>query len=153
MNWCAPDPLHAGALVYQEFDTEPTSIKDSYLLSTSPTKVKHRKTFLHQLTRSFVTISEFITLYNYCVPLAINLCCLKCLLLRLKNCHCTHRPDNTIKSIFRFFFNIVKPMKASMGEHKTTLGTGTVLLPSFSILIGRSSFSFSLSRYRNVDIQ
>ena len=37
--------------------------------------MKHRKTFLHQLTRSFVTISEFITLYNYCVPLAINLCC------------------------------------------------------------------------------
>ena len=37
--------------------------------------MKHRKTFLHQLTRSFVTISEFITPYNYCVPLAINLCC------------------------------------------------------------------------------
>ena len=73
--------------------------------------MKHRKTFLHQLTRSFVTISEFITLYNYCVPLAINLCCLKCLLLRLKNCHCTHRPDNTIKSIFRFSSTLLSPWK------------------------------------------
>ena len=80
--------------------------------------MKHRKTFLHQLTRSFVTISEFITLYNYCVPPAINMCCLKCLLLRLKNCHCTLHPGNTIKSIFRFFFNIVKPMKKSWENTK-----------------------------------
>ena len=92
-------------------------------------------------------------LSNYCVPLAINLCCLKCLLLRLKNCHCTLHPDNTIKSLFGFFFNMVKPIKSFRGEHKTTLGTGTVLLPSFSILIGRSSFGFSLFRYGNVEIQ